>query len=337
MDRQEAMRFAEKIGLGWNLGNTFDAPMGETSWHNPVTTREMILKIHSLGFKTLRLPVSWHRHMDENFGIDAEWLDRVNEVVDYAYGDGMYVILNTHHDDICFQPTAEGFEHGKSYLRALWSQLTSRFEGYGERLIFEAMNEPRILRSKYEWKLDFSEKVCLDALEYVNKYNQVFVNTVRAGEKGEPRLLMTPSYDAAPHHAYIPEFRVANDPADRLIVSVHSYEPIDLCLTPKQDIREFNAEGEKIIDSFTQKLYDRFIANGIPVIIGEMGIWDKNNPDDRYRWAKYFVRRARECKIACCWWDNGGREYKLFDRENLRVCECAEPVMRGLFEGLNSE
>lgn len=325
---------AKKMRLGWCLGNTFDAPMGETSWHNPVTTREMIKKIHSLGFETLRLPVSWHRHMDEEFSVDPEWLKRVNEVVDYAYDDGMYVILNTHHDDICFQPTAEGFERGKKYIGTLWKQLTEHFEGYGERLIFEAMNEPRILRSKYEWKLDFSEKVCLDALEYINRYNQIFVDTVRACEKGEPRLLMTPSYDAAPHHAYIPQFRVADDPAGRLIVSVHSYEPIDLCLTPKQDKRVFDSEGEKIIDGFTQKLYDRFIANGIPVVIGEVGIWDKDNPEERYKWAKYFVKIARERGMVCCWWDNGGREYKLLDRENLGVYGCAEPVLRGLLEGL---
>lgn len=335
MDRQTAQEFVTKIGLGWNLGNTLDAPMGETSWYNPVTTREMILKIHELGFETLRLPTSWHRHMDEDHIVYADWLDRVNEIVDYAYDDGMSVILNTHHDDRMFQPTVEGFESGCEYLRALWSQLAKRFEGYGERLVFEAMNEPRMVRHKYEWNLNLREQLCLDAIEYVNRFNQVFVDTVRAGSGcNKTRFLMTPSYAAAPHHAFISEFREADDPSDRLVISVHSYAPIELCLMPNPDVTEFTEHGERILDDFMLRLHKRFIENGYPIVIGEMGIWDKHNPEERYKWARYFVSKAKSLGMACCWWDNGGREYKLFDRRNLKVYDCAESVLRGLLDGI---
>ena len=334
MDRSLSENLMKSMRLGWNLGNTLDAPMGETSWHNPVTTPEMIKKIHDIGFETLRIPTSWHRHVDEDFNIDPAWLDRVNEIVDYAYNDGMYVILNIHHDDRMFQPTAEGFDGGVKYLTAIWSQLAKRFESCGERLIFEGMNEPRMVRHQYEWNLNLTDQLCLDAIEYINRFNQVFVDTVRAADgNNKSRFLMTPSYAAAPHHAFIPAFKLAHDPADRLIVSVHCYAPIPLCLMPNPDVREFTPRGEHALDEIMERLHKCFIANDIPVVIGEMGIWDKGNPEERYKWSKYFVSKAKEHGMVSVWWDNGGHEYKIFDRINCKIYDFCEPVVKGLLEG----
>ena len=62
----------------------------------------MIDTLKNTGFRTVRIPVTWHNHVtDDGNGpvISEAWLDRVQEVVDYAYDNGMYVILNTHHDN----------------------------------------------------------------------------------------------------------------------------------------------------------------------------------------------------------------------------------------------
>ena len=338
MDRQLAKELMKKMYLGWNLGNTLDAPPGETAWHNPKTTPEMIKKIHELGFETVRIPVSWHRHVDENDNIDPEFMERVNEVVDYVYGEGMYAILNIHHDDIRFQPTLEGHESGNAYIRRIWEQVAERFKDYGECLIFEAINEPRMLRNQYEWNLNLRDPLCLAALDYINEFDQTFVDTVRASGGFNPeRFLMTPSYAAAPHHAFIPAFKVPNDPADRIVISVHSYSPIQLCLMPNPDVWEFNERCEHELDGIFQRLHKRFIENDIPVVIGEMGIWDKNNPEERYKWAKYFVGKAKELGMVTVWWDNGGREYKLLDRRNCELYEHCEPLMRGLLEGAGAK
>lgn len=58
----------EDMGLGWNLGNSLDATGGsgldtETSWSNPKTTQALIDKVKSLGFNTVRVPVSWGKHV----------------------------------------------------------------------------------------------------------------------------------------------------------------------------------------------------------------------------------------------------------------------------------
>lgn len=335
MNKSTASELIKKLKIGWNFGNTLDAPNGETSWGNPVITAEMIRKIHSLGFETLRLPVSWHRHVDADFNIYPDWLARIAEIINYAYSDGMYVIINIHHDDHLFAPTAEGFEVGKKYIFSIWRQLSERLESFGERLIFESMNEPRMLRHKYEWNLNLKEKVCLDAVEYINRYNQIFVDTVRsAGGYNKTRFLMTPSYAAAPRHTYIPAFRLADDPTDRIVISVHSYEPVDLCLLPEREETVFDKASEAVLERTFSGLKKRFTDNSVPVVIGEMGMIDKHNPDDRRRWSEFFVKKARESGMAALWWDNGLRDFRLFDRRNLCIYDGSKPVYEGLFKGL---
>ena len=108
-DRIKAEHIVEAMKMGWNLGNALDAfddsklpnqgLTSETCWGNPETTEAMIQFIASSGFKSIRIPVTWHNHLiDENYTIDPQWMKRVKTVVDWAYSNGLYVILNTHHD-----------------------------------------------------------------------------------------------------------------------------------------------------------------------------------------------------------------------------------------------
>ncbi len=50
------------------------------------------------GFNAIRVPVTWFPHMAANGAVDNAWMQRVREVVDYVVGQGMYCILNTHHE-----------------------------------------------------------------------------------------------------------------------------------------------------------------------------------------------------------------------------------------------
>lgn len=95
-----SINFAKNLVIGWNLGNTLDAPT-ETGWGMPTTTQAMLTAVKAAGFKTVRIPVSWSKHITDssNYTIDSTWMARVKEVVDYAYNQGMYVILNVHHDN----------------------------------------------------------------------------------------------------------------------------------------------------------------------------------------------------------------------------------------------
>lgn len=327
--------------LGWNLANTLDAPHGETTWHSPVTTKEMIDNIKALGFNTVRVPITWHCHLGGKpiHKIDIPWLDRVQQVVDYVIENDMFCIINTHHDDMMFVPTYEKFDEGRQYLESLWKQLCERFGDYGEKLIFEAMNEPRELHTDYEWHLKPDDAHCLELADCINKYNQVFVDTVRASDKpnNKTRFLLVPSYCAAALHAIPDYFVMPNDPAGKLILSIHAYTPYDLCLNMKSDEAVLTEAGKREIDFFMNGIYKKFVANGVPVLIGETAILDKHNPEAQYEWAKYFFSHAKQNGMACCFWDIGKGPMKIFDREHLEVIETSKLLLNGIFEGIGEE
>lgn len=316
----EAMAFLRRMGVGWNLGNTFDAwrddGVGdemdiEKFWCGVLTTEDMIEAVHAAGFSTLRLPVSWHNHVDADFNISARWLDRVQQVVDWALSRDMTVILNTHHDmnpNYCY-PTEACYDVSERYIRAIWRQLSERFADYGEQLVFESMNEPRLKDTEWEWWLDDKVEQCREAADCINRLNQAFVDTVRAaGGNNATRYLMVPGYCAAPSSALNALFAFPQDDADnRIIVSVHAYTPYSFALqeggTDTFELVAGKQTGE--IGSFLNALYDRFISQGIPVVIGEFGARDKGgNTQARVNFASYYVASAAARGIPCCWWDN---------------------------------
>ncbi|MBR6498665.1 MAG: glycoside hydrolase family 5 protein, partial [Clostridia bacterium] len=318
----EAMAFLRGMGIGWNLGNTFDAyndalPKSrememETVWCGVKTTEAIIKAVADAGFTTLRLPVSWHNHVDADFIISQQWLDRVQEVVDWAFKYELYVIINIHHDEGAnyFYPDSAHYEVSEKYIRSIWTQLSERFRDYDLHLVFESMNEPRLKGNPaYEWNFDGKAAACKDAADCINRLNQVFVDTVRAsGGNNAERYLMVPAYAAAPANAVSSLFVLPEDSADnRIIVSAHAYTPYNFALsaggTNTFSLKSSRFTGE--IDSFLNSLYRKFISNGIPVVIGEFGARDKGgNLSDRVAFAAYYVAAATSRNIPCCWWDN---------------------------------
>lgn len=302
--------FAKAMKLGWNLGNTLDATgnntlESETSWGQPKTTKELIEFVKDSGFTSIRIPVSWGGHTDEDFNIDQAWMDRVTEVVDYAMESGLYVILNSHHDCDYYYPTEEKYETGEKFLTAVWAQISEQFKDYDERLVFESMNEPRLMGTNKEWWFADNDEEGKASIEVISKYNQVFVDTVRAGEGcNKSRFLMVPSNAAAPQNALNSSFTVPTDPSNKLLISVHAYSPYDFAMNEKG----YNTwDGSKIGDiGFMDQLNDRFISKGIGVVIGEFGATNKDNLEARVAWAKDYTGKAAALGIPCFLWDNGG-------------------------------
>lgn len=336
----EAFEFVHNMKIGWNLGNTFDAyreaPFAdeldsETQWVGIATTPELIDDIRAAGFNSIRIPVTWHPHVDENYQISEVWLNRVQEVVDYAYDNGMYVILNIHHDNSqeFMYPSTEYLEQSIGYVTAIWQQLAECFADYDEHLIFECMNEPRQVGTAWEWWINGSAE-CSDAIACINEINQAFVDTVRAtGGNNLNRYLMIPGYDASPEGAVNTGFILPTDAdgvTDKLIVSVHAYTPYSFALQADGEngstsVFDSDTAGcTADIDAFMDKLYNKFIKAGVPVVIGEFGSRDKNqNIQDRIDHAAYYIAAARARGMSCLWWDNNaftgdGENFGLYYR-----------------------
>ena len=352
----EPFAFVREMKIIWNLGNTFDAysdqPLAneldtETYWHGVRTTEQTIKNIHAEGFETVRIPVSWHNHFtDDDYTISEEWLARVQEVVDYAINDGMHVILNIHHDNHeefgCFYPDSEHLDQSVHYIERIWSQLSERFADYDEKLIFEGMNEPRLVGHTNEWWIDEASEDCKDAIECINVLNQTFVDTVRAGGgQNETRYLMCPGYCASLDGVTNEGFRIPEDPKGpegHIMLEVHAYTPYAFALEDnnKGSFDSANSEDVKDIDATMNKLYMSFVSKGVPVVVDEFGARDKKgNYQDRVDYATYLVASARARGITCGWWDNGalagsGEIFAIYDRRQEKVAYPA--IIAGLMK-----
>ncbi len=343
--QNDGLKMVKNMKIGWNLGNTFDAVDCdefiadkldyESAWSGVKTTSEMIKMVKDAGFNTIRIPVSWHNHVNEDYKIDKAWLKRVNEVVDYCISSGLYVIINIHHDidKKYIYPSTKYKESSLKYIEVIWEQLSEKFKKYDEKLIFEAINEPRLVNTNFEWWLDVNNQDCIDAVEMINLYNQRFVDVVRkSGRNNTKRYLMVPSYAASPEYALNDLFKLPNDISknnNKIILSVHAYTPYNFALQSHKEggsVSNFsidNAQSTKDIDDFLDRLYKKFILNGVPIIIGEFGARDKMfNLKDRVDYSSYYVSSAMARGITCCWWDNNaffgnGENFGLLDRKTL--------------------
>ncbi len=313
-----------QIKIGWNLGNTFDAWGGsgladETHWGNPKTTKEMIDAVAAKGFNSIRIPITWADHMGAapDYVVDPEWMARVKEVVDYCIEDELYVIINSHHEEMWRIPDDAHVDASCEQMAALWTQIADEFKDYDYHLIFEGMNEPRVKGGENEWNGGTSEvRNCLDRM------NQLFVDTVRAtGGNNEYRLLLITSVASSHVIQTIAPLKVPED--DHLAVSIHAYTPYSFTYEDPSANPYDNWDGSHksdITNMFSD--IDRiFKQKGIPILLTEYGAVNKNNEDDVAAWVTEYLTRAKKYGIPCYWWDNGifnesGEKFSIFNRKS---------------------
>ncbi|QAA34456.1 glycoside hydrolase family 5 protein [Clostridium manihotivorum] len=329
-----SLQVVKEMKLGWNLGNTLDASPTETSWGNPVTTKAMIDKIKAAGFNTVRIPITWKDHIGgvPDYKIDKNWLDRVEQVADYALDNNMYAIINLHHEDTWLVPTYAKEKEVTSEITKLWKQIADRFKKYGDHLIFETMNEPRLVGSDSEWTGGTAE-----GRDVVNRYNTAAVNTIRnTGGNNKYRFIMIPTYAAAALPVTYDSLVIPNNDK-RVIVSLHMYSPYSFAMDINGTSYWGSDSDKAQLDTQFDAIYNKFVKNGIAVVIGEFGSINKNNQQSRAALAEYYVRDARNRGITTIWWDNGistagqADTYGIFDRQNLTwSCpEVKDALIRG--------
>ncbi len=292
-----ALELSRLMGNGINLGNTMEAygrpELGinadtskyETFWGQPVTTEEMIAGMKSCGFDSIRIPVAWTNMMDYENGdytIADAYLDRVDELITYAINNGMYVIINDHWDGSWWgmfgSATEETRETAFTMYTSMWTQLAERYHDYDESLIFESGNEELGNRLN-------DTDICKDSgslsedecYEMTNRINQTFVDTVRAtGGNNADRFLLIAGYNTNIAKTCDDRFKMPKDTIpDKLLVSVHYYDPWNYCGTDSGT--QWGTHGEYETQNADLKKMTKFTEQGYGVIIGEYGVLAKDD------------------------------------------------------------
>ncbi|MFT3867665.1 MAG: cellulase family glycosylhydrolase [Nibricoccus sp.] len=330
---------------GWNLGNTLEPPSGEGTW-GPAATQNLINAVANAGFNTVRLPVAWDSHANQStYVIDSAWMARVKQVVDWCVARNLYVIINCHWDNGWLENNITDSVNPtiNAKMQSYWTQIANTFKNYDSRLIFAGANEPAV---------DTAAEMTT-----LNAYYQTFINAVRAtGGNNSTRWLAIqgPSTDID-YTDSLMNTLPTDSASGRLMIEVHYYSPYQFTLmTADADWgkmfyfwgqayhhatrtdRNANWGEEAYVNSQFEKMRAKFIARGIPVIIGEFQGFKRAVSSDltgtdynlhvasRTFFHKTIVDTANSKGLKPIYWDIAGQMFDwttgaTTDADNLRT------------------
>lgn len=348
---KSAQEWTKEVVMGWNLGNSLECPNNETEWGNPKTTKAMIHTVAEAGFNAIRIPVRWINHVTNqtDMALNAAWLERVKEVVDWCLEEDMYVIINTHHEEwLDRNPFYSKQVENNRKLGALWTNIATYFRDYGEKLIFAGTNETTV-----NWAAPNAEQQAVQ-----NSYNQTFVDAVReTGGKNYYRNLVVQTFACSPYHG-LNGFTIPDDKVEgRLSVEFHYYDPYEYCgnctyyywgNAYKDKGKILTSSTEQTITNLFNQIRNTWGKKGLGVVMGEYGVANHFTEDDKETqmenmqyYLKCVVSEAREHGFAAFVWDNnafnnGPENFGIFKRwQNMAVGNTY--FLKGITEGAGAE
>ena len=334
-DFESAKDAVKNMGIGWNLGNTLDANDAtktwktteehETCWGQPVTTPELLKMMKEAGFGAIRVPVTWYQEMDANGKVNDAWMKRVKEVVDYVIDNGMYCLLNVHHDTGAdggtfkswIKASGANYTANKDKYEGLWKQIAETFKDYDQHLLFEAYNE--MLDEKNTWNEPVDKT---DGYKAINDYAKSFVTVVRAtGGNNAQRNLVVNTYSASNSSAAMKALELPEE-TGHIVFQIHNYPNWKDESTTRQ-----------LIDNLISDIKTNLISKGAPVIIGEYATFTTWPADlDYYEKDRklalyamdYFIKKTKEAGIGTFYWmglsDGANRTLPAFNQPDLAEC-----------------
>lgn len=350
LNGKSAMEIAADMYAGINIGNTMECPGGEGDWSMPVN-ETYVSALAAMGFNAVRIPCAWNAHAKDGV-IDAAWLDRVDEVVGWVIGNGMYALLNTHWDSgwIEGDPCTKGFDEAiNAKFGSYWTQIATKLNHYDQRLLFSAMNEPPV---------DETSKATKErSIDAIMKYEQTMLDAVRAtGGNNLDRVLVMSAPNTSFELAAEGYFHMPTDVvADRLMVEAHFYGPYQFNMMEQDanwgktfwywgkdnhvagsDRNSTWGEEDWVKEQF-DLMKKHFVDKGIPGITGEYCVCcnRENTPGidkDKWRastrlWAKVVTEESKNAGCVPFFWEVGGD----IDRSNGSIRNSLQ--LDGVFEG----
>ena len=339
LQKVNSFDIVRKMGIGYNLANTFDSFSFDIDLETPdeqielngniAPNKDMIKRLKKYGFKTIRFPVTWMYFIDDEGNIKSEWMVRVKEVVDIIISEKLYCILNIHNDGFDSSWLASGIEVIDKYIN-LWTQIANEFKDYNEYLIFESMDGIYF----YDYINNIYDYTTLTTL------NQAFVDTIRnTGGNNIERLLIVAGANDDFQMTCTSYYKMPVDKSNKLAVSIHYFEPynfiyntyyepynltdsngITFTLGPKLNWGN-SKEYQQIIEDF-ELMNSYFVDKGIPIIINEVGVLTEEKKEiesiREYLYMIFSISSEYE-GIMCCLWDTSNKlfgDMNFYDRTN---------------------
>ena len=278
------------MGRGINMGNTLEPP-NEGDWNDNVAREELFDFYRDAGFTNVRIPVRWDNHTGQSapYTVDPAWMNRVEQVVDWALERGLYVTLNTHHED--WIKTTYSQASRRARFEAIWRQIIARFKDKSDRLLYEPINEPKGM-----------------SLAEINLLNQRTLDIIRAEE---PTRLVIISGN---QYSNIPELLAITIPDDDYLIGYfHSYDPWPFA-GQGNGTWGTPADVATVFRRFAQ-VKNWSNRTGLPVHLSEFGTVVRGDFNSRMRFMATYVEAAVQNGFAFSAWDDGGM-FQILERSS---------------------
>jgi len=279
----------KEMRRGINLGNTLEPP-DEGSWNNGPAEEFYFELYKNVGFATVRIPVRWDEHTSKTspYTIDANWMKRVEQVVDWGLSRGLYIIVNAHHEE----SLKKNYTGQAVRYDSIWSQISRTFKNRSEKLLFEILNEPNGLTQTQ-----------------IDDFNSKVLSIIR---KDNPTRIVIYSGKAWANSPDLLAAKIPDTQDSYLMAYYHSYDPWTFAGEAKGtwgSEADVSAMENKMIEveSWSNN-------NKIPVLIGEFGAINKCDYNSRMRYYAHYTELALKHHFAFCAWDDGG-DFEILQRK----------------------
>lgn len=331
VSNQSANDIIANIQAGYALGNALDmvnaqGKVDETAAGNPPVIEKLFQTIKAQGFQSVRIPITFLNMVNDQGVINADYLNRIQAVVDRALDTGLYVSISIAHDgsegvsgkwlDISYQNGSSEFNAVVTKFSNMWSQIAAKFANYNQSLIFEDMNE--VLISGAYSRDQLTDELFYNAYANITELNQKFVDAVRGtgNDANDDRVLVVPGYNTDINMTvagfYEGVFYMPTDTStDRLSLRIGEFSPSNFTLSGQpNDTSVWDINGTYGISYMTSQL-TKVSDYGVPVFVGEYAAGFKNNINyiENYiaslNFATKGVSAASGTSFSTAYWDNG--------------------------------
>jgi hypothetical protein len=229
----------------------------------------------------------------------------------------MYCILSVYHDKNYWE-----FEGAKDKYISLWTQTANEFKDFNHHLIFESFYEFGLLCNFYYWEYCYNEELFV---------SQIFVNIIRnSSGNNKERLLIVPGLSSELelynfiYELY--EINIPKDPINKLAISLNYFFPGENHIEFWEDYNGIvpiffydnlgtiyfffsnincgRDKDYKNIMNYFSTLKRILIDKGFPVVIGEIGIYNKNvnkNSIRQFLYSIFSISSENEGILPCLW------------------------------------